>query len=91
MDRKIILEHLAQAERHIEEAERRIAHQKALLAGLDGGGADAVTARILLAEFEHSLALHRADRQRLEGKLGAGDALAECYASPCAEPLPSQC
>ncbi len=91
MDRKIILEHLAQAERHIAEMERRIVQQKTLFERLDAGGADAVTAKILLVEFEHSLALHRADRERLLGKLGAGAAVAGCYPSPGAEPLPSQC
>ncbi|HEY6925383.1 MAG TPA: hypothetical protein VI653_18040 [Steroidobacteraceae bacterium] len=69
MDREIILEHLAQAERHIAESDRRIEQQRMLVERLDGDGADSATARILLLEFEHSRALHRANWERLQEKL----------------------
>lgn len=69
MDRELILEHLAQAERHITESDQRIARQRMLLERLGGEGADSTTARILLLEFEHSRALHQANWQRLQGKL----------------------
>jgi hypothetical protein len=72
MDREVILEHLAQAERHIAESDRRIAQQKVLVERLEGNGADAVTAKLLLAEFQYSLALHRADWERLQRKLYGG-------------------
>ena len=72
MDREIILQHLAQAERHIAESDRRIAQQRRVVERLDGDGADSATAKILLVEFEHSLALHRADWERLNGKLRTG-------------------
>jgi hypothetical protein len=72
MDRDVILEHLAQAERHIAESDERIARQKALIERLEADGGDSVTAKLLLAEFQHSLALHRADWERLQGKLYGG-------------------
>jgi hypothetical protein len=88
MDREVILEHLAQAERHIAAMDTRVAQQKMLVERLDGDGADSATAKILLLEYEHSLALHRADWERLQGRLRNSSVLLRGRASAAGSPAP---
>ena len=59
---------LARAEHHIAEGERLIARQKELIDRLGGRHRDTLEAEALLHEFERSLALHIAERDRLRRK-----------------------
>jgi hypothetical protein len=70
MDRAVWQEHLAQIERQIVEAEKRVARQREIVEQLEGDGHRATAARGLLAAFERLLAMHLADRQRLRRELG---------------------
>ena len=70
MDRAAWQEHLAQAEWHVVEAEKRVARQRELVAGLERDGRRATAARGLLAAYERLLAMHLADCQRLRRELG---------------------
>ena len=70
MDRAVWQEHLAQTERHIVEAEKRLARQRELVAELEREGRRATAARGRLAAYERLLAMHLADRQRLRRELG---------------------
>jgi hypothetical protein len=70
MDRAVWQEHLAQAERHVVEAEKRVARQREIVADLERNGHRATAARGLLAAFERLLAMHLADRERLRRELG---------------------
>lgn len=69
MDRTVILEHLAQARRHVVQGERHIARQREIVAELERKGQDALAARDLLDSFEALQVLHIADRDRLEEEL----------------------
>jgi hypothetical protein len=64
--------HLAIAERHIVEAEARVASQYALVASLERAGRDAVDARRLLAMFETTLAQMIAHRDLILKEIAAG-------------------
>ena len=66
----MIQEHLARAERHVEEGERHVARQGQLVAELERDGRDSQEARKLLRQFEAWLALHIADCDRLRKELG---------------------
>jgi hypothetical protein len=70
VDRVIWQEHLAQAERHVVEAEKRVARQREIVADLERNGHRATAARGLLAAFERLLAMHLADRERIRRELG---------------------
>jgi hypothetical protein len=61
---------LAQAERHVVEAEKRVACQREIVADIERNGHRATAARGLLAAFERLLAMHLADRARLRRELG---------------------
>lgn len=65
MDRAMVLAHLAKAKEHIELGEQHVRRQRELVSELERDGHDATNARELLAQFEHLLAMHRADRDRL--------------------------
>ena len=65
MDRQILLDHLALAERHVAEGERHVARQRDLVAELERDGHETGMARALLQKFEELLAIHKADRDRL--------------------------
>jgi hypothetical protein len=66
MDRRqMILEHLALAERHIAEGDRRLARQVDLIAELDRDGYDTKDARMILVTMQDTQALHRDDRERI--------------------------
>lgn len=70
MDRAVWQEHLAQTERHIVEAEKRVARQREIVAELERDGHRTTAARGRLAAFESLLAMYLADRQRLRRELG---------------------
>lgn len=65
MDRAVLEDHLAQAERHVAEGARHVARQRELVAELKNHGHDWRAAMELLQEFEQMQALHIADRDRL--------------------------
>ena len=65
MDREMLLDHLALAERHILQGEAHLTAQRALIARLDRNGHDARPARDLLDLFEDLQRVHIADRDRL--------------------------
>jgi hypothetical protein len=69
MDRATVLEHLAQARRHVSLGERHIARQRQLIAGLERVGSDSWEAWKLLQQFEDLQRLHIHDRDRLEREL----------------------
>jgi hypothetical protein len=69
MDKTMILDHLALAERHVTEGLGRIARQKQVIINLMDGGHDTTVARSLLATFEDVLEMHIADRDRLKKEL----------------------
>lgn len=72
MDTVLLLEHLAIAERHIEQGERLLAKQRTLLAELDRHNHDSSGARaVLLATMAETQALHIADRDRILRELGS--------------------
>ena len=65
MDRALIGDHLAKAERHVDEGHRHVAHQREIVASLERDGNDTTQARALLAQFEELQAMFIADRDRL--------------------------
>jgi len=70
MDKKsMLLDHLAQARRHIAEGELHVARQRELVAKLERDAHDARQARQTLNQFEELQQLHLADRDRLEKEL----------------------
>jgi hypothetical protein len=69
MDRAVLKDHLAQAERHVIEGERHLACQRCLLHELERKGRDTTAARLLLGSFEQMQALHRANRDRVLAEL----------------------
>lgn len=71
MDRALIHDRLAMAERHVAQGKEHIERQTALIAELDRDGHDSRTARDLLGTLKESLALHIADRDRLRHELAA--------------------
>jgi len=70
MDRAMLGQHLAQAERHVAQGERHIARQREIVAELKDRGHDWQAAMELLHQFEEMQALHIADRDRLRSELG---------------------
>jgi hypothetical protein len=73
MDRMMLADHLAKAERHVMEGAGHIARQRELVARLDGQGLDAEEARKLLLTFEEMQDAHIADRDRLIRELSQPD------------------
>ncbi len=63
-------EHLAQAERHVEQGYAIIARQREIVAALERGGHNAREAIELLADFEDIQKMHVSDRDRLRKALG---------------------
>lgn len=72
MDRALLLDHLAMAERHVAEGERIIARQREIVAQLtrDGHAGLLSKALDLLSMFEETQAAHVTDRNRLRKELG---------------------
>jgi hypothetical protein len=71
MERAMLLNHLAQAERHIDTGEQHVCKQRSLIAKLEKDGHDPAGARQLLEQFEEIQAMHIADRDRIRAELKA--------------------
>jgi hypothetical protein len=69
MDKAMILDHLAIAERHVTQGCGHIAQQKRVILDLANGGHDTSMARSLLVSFEDVQRMHVADRDRLKREL----------------------
>ena len=69
MNKQILLDHLALAERHVSEGETHVARQRELVAKLERGDHETGLARALLQKFEELLAIHKVDRDRLRGEV----------------------
>ena len=69
MDETIIQDHLALAERHVAQGRGHVVRQKQIIIDLRNGGHDTTMAETLLAEFEQTLRMHIADRDRLKREL----------------------
>jgi hypothetical protein len=72
MDRQMLLEHLAMANKHVETGERHVRRQRELIAELERDGHDTASARQLLEQFEKLQEMHIADRDRIQRELAAG-------------------
>jgi hypothetical protein len=70
MDPGELQEHLAQAQRHVEEGERCVARQLAIVAELERDGHDTRQAVQLLCKLEAWLGLHTRRRNSLRKKFG---------------------
>jgi hypothetical protein len=68
MDRALIVQHLAQAERHIAAGQQHIERQRQIIRELKYGH-DLASAKDLLAQFEELQLLHIRDRDRLKKEL----------------------
>jgi hypothetical protein len=69
MNRRMLRDHLAQAEEHVRQGERHILRQQGLIARLFSGGHDLSLAKHVLSLFEASQALHVDHRDRLTREL----------------------
>lgn len=65
MDREILKQHLALAQRHASMGEKHIARQESLVAELDRDGHDTAEARKILATLRDTQRLHEQDVERL--------------------------
>jgi hypothetical protein len=70
MERVILEDILAAAERHLEEAEWHAANQREHVSQLERDGLDTAEPAQLLAELEEVLAAHVVDCDRLRKRLG---------------------
>jgi hypothetical protein len=69
MDRKLLEKSLAQAERHVAEAEHEVSRQRMVVAGLELRGHDSSRATHVLRQFEQLQAKHIAERDRVRKEL----------------------
>lgn len=69
MDRALIMDHLAKAERHIAQGRKHIAQQIEIIISLENLGHNTGMAKSLLANFEAIQQMHIADRDRLKKEL----------------------
>lgn len=69
MNRAMLLQHLALAERHISQGETHLAKQEALISTLDRDGHDTTEAWALLTTMRATQALHLEDRDRILAEL----------------------
>ena len=69
MDHNELIDHLAQAERHVKLGEEHIARQTELIARMELQGLDTGEAKRLLGVFKEMLAVHIAGRNRLREML----------------------
>ena len=74
MDRQMVLDHLALAERHIAQGKITIERQQTLIAELEQGGHDTTLSRELLSQFLLTQTSHEEDRTRLRRELAKFDA-----------------
>ena len=70
MDKTLLEQHLALAERHVTQGEATIARQRQIVERMELGGQNACEARHLLALFLQLQKIHIADRDRLRRELG---------------------
>jgi hypothetical protein len=70
VDRAVTLKHLELANKHVAEGHRRVEAQVALVARLERDGRDTFQARMLLEQFETSLALQVETRDCIVQELG---------------------
>jgi len=70
MDRRLLEEHLAMAERHVAEGEGHLLRQRQLVSDLRRGGHDTTESEKFLAQLEALQVMHleHRDRLRLEWK-----------------------
>lgn len=74
MDRGMIVDHLAMAERHVKEGVYLVEKQRVLVQDLTCDGHDTTMASETLAQFEEMQAMHVAHRDRLQRELAEFDA-----------------
>jgi hypothetical protein len=70
MERFILQEYAAQADRLVAERRRKVAHQHEIVSELECAGRNSQQAKKLLRQFEACLLLQVADRDRLRRHLG---------------------
>jgi hypothetical protein len=70
MDRAMLVEHLAQAARHVAAGERNVERQRRIVAHLKREGRDVREASDLLLQFVEMRAQHLAEWDRLRKELG---------------------
>ena len=70
MDRTTLQQHLALAQRHAAEGERRVTRREALIAELDRDGHDTTKAWKLLATLRDTKSLHEQQLERILKELG---------------------
>jgi hypothetical protein len=98
MDRRVILESLAQAREQVVTSERHVQCQRTILAGLYRAGRDTTQAQQLLSQLEAAQAQHVFYRDRLEqlakkvGQLSLGEVVATpsgaaSWTQPLAHPV----
>jgi hypothetical protein len=71
MDKTMLENHLAQAERHVALGHEHVQNQRVLIVKLARDGHDTTMARKLLSQFEEIQRSHIADRDRLKDELAA--------------------
>jgi hypothetical protein len=69
MERGMLEEHLAMAERHVAEGQQRVEGQRRLVAEMERDGHDIVEGRRMLAAFEETQRLAIEDRDRIAQEL----------------------
>ena len=69
MNRTMLAEHLAQAERHVARGAQHIARQRRMIADLEQNGCDVAEAARWLAALEETQRLRMADRAWLQSEL----------------------
>lgn len=69
MERAVVMQRLAQAERHAADGEKHVARQRDLVAEIGRDGHDTELALMLLIRFEELQALNISDRDRLRAEL----------------------
>ena len=72
MHRKMLIDHLAQAERHIAEGKVHVARERQIVEDLGRDSKDAGRSRKLLEQFEDTLETHIEERDRLLTELAEG-------------------
>ena len=68
MDRAMLLDHLAMAERHIADGEKILADRRSRIERVRAIGHDTAEAEKALADFEEAQTVYIADRERLLGE-----------------------
>jgi hypothetical protein len=71
MDRALLIQNLAEAERHVAEGERHLAEQEARIIALEHRGHDTEEAVTILETLKQSQVLHLASRDRILKQLKA--------------------